>query len=190
MQIRFASSFLGKIDELLELMNERFPELGLRKEDCAEVSCVQAVLIFSLFSQNDSVENLLNRTSYKIPLKAKSEYAKQPIPVQGLNGLWEMLLKAETGKTNLILTSYGGQMEEIPESSVPFPHRAGTLYKIYMRVETDGNMAKAIHWIRSIYDYLGTYVSPRTSYVNYNDLDIGMNNPNGPTGYAQASAWG
>lgn len=189
-QFRFASTFLGRIDELLELMNERFPELGVRKEDCAEVSYIQAVLLFSLFSQNDPVENLLNRTSYKISFKAKSEYAKQPLSEQGLNGIWDMLLKAETGKTNLILTSYGGRMDEIPESSIPFPHRAGTLYKIYMRIETDDNMTNAMKWIRSLYDYLGPYVSPRTSYVNYNDLDLGMNNPNGPTDYEQASAWG
>jgi hypothetical protein len=37
-----------------------------------------------------------------------------------------------------------------------------------------------------------SYVSqkPREAYINYRDLDIGMNNPVGSTSYGQASIWG
>ena len=83
-------------------------------------------------------------------------------------------------------------MDEIAESAIPFPHRAGTLFMIYMRVQTDGDAEKKIEWIRELYEYLTPYVTqnPRTSYVNYNDLDLGINNEEGPTSYKRASLWG
>ncbi|KAJ6894855.1 hypothetical protein NC652_028567 [Populus alba x Populus x berolinensis] len=95
-------------------------------------------------------------------------------------------------------------MDEISETSIPFPHRSGNLYKIQHLVfwDEEGNEASKRHisWIRRLYDYLTPYVSknptpyvsknPREAYVNYRDLDIGMNNLAGNTSYKQASIWG
>ncbi|KAL1803182.1 hypothetical protein ACET3Z_031829 [Daucus carota] len=191
-RLRFSGYFLGGQDKLVSMMNKEFSELGLTKEHCAELSYIQSALRFSLFSTSESPEVLLNRTSFKIPFKAKSSYAERPISRKGLDGIWTRLLEYDPGTTNFVFTSYGGRMDEIAESAIPFPHRAGTLFMIYMRVQTDGDAEKKIEWIRELYEYLTPYVTqnPRTSYVNYNDLDLGINNEEGPTSYKRASLWG
>jgi len=50
---------------------------------------------------------------------------------------------------------------------------------------------KHVNWIRRVYNYTEPYVSksPRAAYLNYRDLDIGVNN-NGYTSFSQASIWG
>ncbi|XP_074359764.1 berberine bridge enzyme-like 8 [Apium graveolens] len=191
-RVDFLGQYLGRKDRLLSMMNRRFPELGLVEEACTEVTYIQSVLLFSLFRADDSPIGLLNRTAYKIPFKAKSDFVEKPISKQGLEGLWKILLQQEPGRTNFLLTSYGGKMAEISESASPFPHRAGTLYMMYMRVRTDGDTSNSMKWIRGLYKYLTPYVtnSPRSAYVNYNDLDLGVNNLQGPTSYKQASKWG
>ena len=127
-----------------------------------------------------------------INFKVKSDFVDKPISKEGLEGLWKILLQQEPGRTNFLFTSYGGKMAEISESAIPFPHRAGTLYMMYMRVRTDGDTSSSIKWIRGLYNYLTPFVtsSPRTAYVNYNDLDLGVNNLQAPTTYKQASVWG
>ncbi|KAL8104002.1 berberine bridge enzyme-like 8 [Apium graveolens] len=191
-RVDFLGQYLGPKDRLLPMMNRRFPELGLVEEACTEVTYIQSVLLFSLFRADDSPIGLLNRTAYKIPFKAKSDFVDKPISKEGLEGLWKILLQQEPGRTNFLLTSYGGKMAEISESAIPFPHRAGTLYMMYMRVRTDGDASNSMKWIRGLYNYLTPYVtnSPRSAYVNYNDLDLGVNNLQGPTSYKQASKWG
>ncbi|KAL1803175.1 hypothetical protein ACET3Z_031822 [Daucus carota] len=190
--LRFSGYFLGGQEKLVSMMNKEFSELGLTKEDCTELSYIQSALRFSLLSTSESPEVLLNRTSFRIPFKAKSSYAERPISRKGLEGIWTRLLEYDPGTTNFVFTSYGGRMNEIAESAIPFPHRAGTLFMIYMRVQTDGDAEKRIEWIRELYEYLTPYVTknPRTSYVNYNDLDLGVNNEEGPTSYKRASVWG
>jgi hypothetical protein len=44
-------------------------------------------------------------------------------------------------------------------------------------------------WIRNLYNFMAPYVSklPRTAYVNYRDLDLGMNNKGSSE---DASVWG
>ncbi|KAK1379022.1 Berberine bridge enzyme [Heracleum sosnowskyi] len=190
--LTFVGLFLGRQQGLLSLMNEKFPELGLLAQECSEVSYIQSVLLFSLFSATDSPVGLLNRTRPRIPFKAKSDFVDKPISRKGLDGLCKILLQAAPGRTNFIFTSYGGKMDEISESATPFPHRAGTLYMMYMRVRTDGDTLNAMKWIRGLYKYLTPYVtkSPRTAYLNYNDHDLGVNNNQGTTSYKQASIWG
>ncbi|KAL1805481.1 hypothetical protein ACET3Z_028550 [Daucus carota] len=190
--VNFIGQFLGRKEGLLSMMNKRFPELGLEAEACTELTYIQSILTFSLFPADASPTGLLNRTAYKIPFKAKSDFVDKPISREGLEGLWKILLQQEPGRTNFLFTSYGGKMAEISESAIPFPHRAGTLYMMYMRVRTDGDTSNAMKWIRGLYKYLTPYVtsSPRAAYVNYNDLDLGVNNLQGATSYKQASRWG
>ncbi|KAJ9140900.1 hypothetical protein P3X46_031492 [Hevea brasiliensis] len=193
----FNSLFLGKVDSLLPLMQESFPELGLVKEDCTEMSWIESVLYFAGFSRNTSLEILLNRTQPSVRFfKAKSDYVKEPMPKVALEGLWKRLFQLEMGSGQLIFSPYGGRMSEISESSVPFPHRAGNLYQIqhlaYWDEEGIKESRRHISWIRRLYSFVTPYVSknPRLAYINYRDLDIGVNNLQGNTSYKQASIWG
>ncbi|XP_074324414.1 berberine bridge enzyme-like 8 [Apium graveolens] len=69
LRIRFFGTYLGRKDALLALMQQSFPELGLTEQGCQETSYIQAVLIFGLFSPTSSLDALLERTSFKIPLR-------------------------------------------------------------------------------------------------------------------------
>ncbi|KAL0430927.1 UNVERIFIED_CONTAM: Berberine bridge enzyme-like 18 [Sesamum radiatum] len=160
----FNSIFLGGIDRLLPLMQKGFPELGLVREDCTEMSWIQSIL--------------------------------DPFPENGLEGIWRLFYEPEAEEAEVILSPYGGRMDEISESAIPFPHRAGNLYKIqhlvYWEEEQAQNSDRYISWIRRLYSYMAPYVSrfPRAAYINYRDLDIGVNNKEGKVSYAQASVWG
>jgi len=191
----FNSLFLGEKDNLITIMNESFPELGLQEKDCIEMSWIQSVLYFAGFNKDDPIELLLNRTvAYKSPFKAKSDYVKEPIPEAGLEGIWRMLLKEDT-LALLIMEPYGGRMSEISESEIPFPHRKGNLYNIQYMVKWEVNSIeesnKHIKWMKKLYKYMTPYVSksPRAAYFNYRDLDIGRNKHKN-TSYSEASVWG
>ncbi|OAY47187.1 berberine bridge enzyme-like 26 [Manihot esculenta] len=191
-QISFDSLYLGEAEKLVPMMEENFPELDLKRENCTEMSWIQSVLYFAGFSTSESPEVLLNRTAQlKSFFKAKSDYVKKPISETGLQGLYKKLLEAETSE--LILTPYGGKMSEIKDSETPFPHRRGNIYKIQYMVTWDEEEETKQHlrWIRSLYSYMAPYVSksPRAAYFNYRDLDLGRNK-NGNTSFAQASVWG
>ncbi|XWS35211.1 hypothetical protein CRYUN_Cryun21dG0106600 [Craigia yunnanensis] len=194
----FHSSFLGGIDELVPLMHERFPELGLVREDCTEMSWIESILYMGQLP-NETLNILLDRT-YQSPLlspsfKSKSDYVRKPIPEIGFQGIWSSLFEEGGASASISFIAYGGIMDEIPETATPFPHRAGNLYKIVYNAgwqEEDNIISERyISWIRRLYSYMGSFVSksPRQAYINYRDLDIGINNE-GYTSLAQASVWG
>ncbi|KAG6642513.1 hypothetical protein I3843_09G141200 [Carya illinoinensis] len=197
-QASFNSLYLGGIDNLLSLMQESFPELGLVREDCSEMSWIESTLYFAGFPSGESLDVLLSRTPLTRPtfFKAKSDYVMEPIPKVGLEGIWERFYQKEAEEAELILSPYGGRMSEIPESAIPFPHRVGNIYKIQHLVywEEEGIAASERHvsWIRRLYSYMAAYVSksPRAAYINYRDLDIGTNSNKGYTSYRRASTWG
>ncbi|TYG78000.1 hypothetical protein ES288_D02G021800v1 [Gossypium darwinii] len=180
----FISLFQGGANEFIPLMQERFPELGLVKEDFIEMTWIESLLS--------------NRYSLLPPsFKSKSDYVREPMPEIALQGLWPQLLEVDEGGIavqNII--AYGGIMEEISETETPFPHRKGTLYKINYNIgwleEENNNSQRYISWMRKLYSYMGPFVSksPREAYVNYRDLDIGRNNDDGKASYKQASIWG
>ncbi|RYR64342.1 hypothetical protein Ahy_A03g010472 isoform D [Arachis hypogaea] len=127
---------------------------------------------------------------------AKSDYVKHPIPESGLEGLWRLFYEDGGKGVLMVIFPFGGRMGEIPESEIPFPHRAGVLYQIQYAVhweeKGDEVAQRHIHWIRKLYSYMEPFVSksPREAYLNYRDLDIGVNNIHGYTSYEQASIWG
>ncbi|XP_050893794.1 tetrahydroberberine oxidase isoform X1 [Lathyrus oleraceus] len=196
-KVAFESLFLGGVDRLIPLMEEKFPELGLVREDCTEMSWIESVLYLAGFTKNQPLEFLLNRTHNGVLFfKAKSDYVRDPIPDIGFEGLWPMFYEDEAKAAVLIFTPYGGKMDEISDSEIPFPHRAGNIYKIqhlvYWQEEGDEVEKRHINWMRKLYSYMKPFVSksPRAAYVNYRDLDIGVNNINGYTSYKKASIWG
>ncbi|KAK6150158.1 hypothetical protein DH2020_017683 [Rehmannia glutinosa] len=202
-QASFGSLFLGGVDTLLQLLEQRFPKLGVKREDCIEVSWIQTALFFGGYSIEESPQVLTSRNPQirsTLPItrfyfKAKLDYVQEPIPVSGFEGMWKLLKEREAGMAEMLVVPYGGRMSEISESALPFPHRAGNLYKIQQLAYWDESGAKAsetsISWVRRLYRYMTPYVSksPRAGYINYRDLDLGVNKEDN-TSYAQASIWG
>ncbi|CAI8590351.1 unnamed protein product [Vicia faba] len=188
--VSFTGLYLGKAENLIPLMQNSFGELDLKHDNCTEMSWIQSVLYFGGYSINDSLEVLLQRNQTSPSFKAKSDYVKEPIDISGLEGLWNMLLEEKA--PTLIMTPYGGRMSEISESETPFPHRSGNIYDIQYLVSWDSNeeASKHIDWMRRLYAYMTPYVSkgPRGAYLNYRDLDIGMNIGN--ASYEEAKSWG
>ncbi|XWS20777.1 hypothetical protein CRYUN_Cryun31cG0131700 [Craigia yunnanensis] len=186
--------FLGDAERLLQVMNQSFPELGLTRKNCVETSWIKSVLYIAGFPSETPPEVLLQGKSlFKNYFKAKSDFVQQPIPETGLEGLWKRLLEEESPL--MIWNPYGGMMANISESAIPFPHRKGNLFKIqYVTSWYEGNKeatTKHMDWIRGLYDYMGAYVptSPRAAYVNYRDLDLGVNDKSN-TSFSKASVWG
>ncbi|XP_047954781.1 berberine bridge enzyme-like 13 [Salvia hispanica] len=185
--------FLGRADRLLQVMQQSFPELGLTKKDCTEMSWIQSVLYIAGFPGNTPPEILLQGKSlFKNYFKAKSDFVRTPIPEEGLQGLWKKLLEEDSPL--LIFNPYGGTMSKIPESEIPFPHRKGVIFMIqYLSLWNDDKpetAAKHVDWIRRLYNYMAAYASmfPREAYINYRDLDLGVNT--NATSFIQASSWG
>ncbi|KAM0018220.1 putative tetrahydroberberine oxidase [Helianthus debilis subsp. tardiflorus] len=188
--------FLGDVNTLQQIMKENFPELGLTKEDCLEMSWLESVLFIAGYPRSVPTAALLaGKPAFLNYFKAKSDFVTTPIPEAGLEGLWQRFLQEES--PIMVWNPYGGMMARIAESSIPFPHREGIIFKIqyvnnWMSPEKEA-MDKHVDWIRKLYDYMSEYVSgsPRQAYVNYRDLDLGMNDKNGDdTSVVTASSWG
>ncbi|KAL2494246.1 FAD-binding Berberine family protein [Forsythia ovata] len=192
----FTSLYLGRVDDLIPIMQEKFPELGLVKEDCTEMPWIESILFFAGF-QGESQDILLNRTRDSIRyFKGKSDYVKQPIPESRLKNIWKFLNQEDVNRAELQFSPYGGRIDDFSESEIPFPHRSGNIFMIHYGVgwsqEENAKSQRHINWIRRLYSFMARYVSksPRAAYFNYRDLDIGMNNIKGNTSYRQASVWG
>ncbi|XP_061983704.1 monolignol oxidoreductase AtBBE-like 15 [Populus nigra] len=185
--------FLGDANRLLQVMRESFPELGLARQDCIETSWINSTVYLGGYTINTSPEVLLQRRNIlKHYFKAKSDFVRQPIPESALKGLWEIMLDEDNPA--IVLTPYGGNMGKISESQTPFPHRKGTLFMIqYLANWRDAkeNVRKHTDWTRMVYRYMKPYVSmfPRQAYVNYRDLDLGINKETN-TNFPEASVWG
>ncbi|CAO2826169.1 unnamed protein product [Amaranthus hypochondriacus] len=190
-RVTFIAMFLGDSVNLVSILNDKFPELGLKKEDCLELSWRDSVLNWANYDNKTSIDVLLNRTYTAEYIKRKSDYVQNPIPKSGLDLLWKKLV--EIGKVGLVFNAYGGRMNEISASETPFPHRNGNLFKIQYSISwTDGGKVeddKNIGMSRELYKFMTPYVSqnPRGAYLNYRDLDIG-NNVNGT--YSEGEVYG
>ncbi|KAH7838848.1 hypothetical protein Vadar_031905 [Vaccinium darrowii] len=188
--VSLAALLMGGSEELLTLMDESFPELGVERKDCTEMSWIQSVLYFAGFSTEGSYDVLLNRTNpNKSSFKAKSDYVKEPISEKGLEGLWKILQQSGY----MIWNPYSGRMSEISENGIPFPHRSGNLYEIQYMITWEGEEETDEHvdWITRLYGYMTPFVSknPRLAYLNYRDLDLGINR-NENESHGEASVWG
>ncbi|CAL9016070.1 unnamed protein product [Prunus brigantina] len=178
-------------EEILPWMKENFPEFNLNRTEFTEMSWIQSVLYSASYSINDT-EVLLNRSQESRSFfKGKLDYVTEPISEAGLEGLYQILLQLDAATA--ILTPFGGKMNDISESEIPFPHRIGNLYEIqyFVSWDDDEESEKDVSWTRLVYGYMAPYVSksPRGAYLNCRDLDLGINK-DANTSYAEASIWG
>ncbi|XP_061373188.1 berberine bridge enzyme-like 8 [Gastrolobium bilobum] len=190
----FIALFLGDSKRLLTLMNESFPELGLKQSDCIETSWLQSVLFWTNIDIATPIEILLDRQPQSLNyLKRKSDYVKKVISKEGLEGIWKKMIKL-VGAI-LYFNPYGGIMDEVSSTATPFPHRAGNLWKIqYQANWNQAGKEVADHYIsltRKLHKYMTPYVSknPRQAFLNYKDLDLGINN-NGKNSYSEGRVFG
>ncbi|KQK18048.1 berberine bridge enzyme-like 22 [Brachypodium distachyon] len=195
---QFESLYLGRCRGLLATMAKTFPELGVTRQDCIEMSWIESVLYFAFYGTGKPLELLLDRGSKPDRyFKAKSDFMHDPIPKNVWESTWEWFLKDGAGL--LILDPYGGRMGAVAPSATPFPHRRA-LYNLqyYGSWFDNGTEASEKHmgWIRGLHREMEPYVSrnPRGAYVNYKDLDLGVNDSGGDSGggtsYEKARGWG
>ncbi|XP_076914952.1 berberine bridge enzyme-like 21 [Bidens hawaiensis] len=193
----FIAHFLGDSDRLVALMEKEFPELGLKKEDCIEVSWIQSVLYWGNFDVNTTApEILLDRHSDNVNFgKRKSDYVQTPISESDITSIFNK--QVELGRVGFVFNPYGGKMYEIPSDATPFPHRAGNLFKIQYSVNWNDPSpqleADYLNQSRVMYDFMTPFVSknPRGVFLNYRDLDIGvMTAVNGESSYNEGKVYG
>ncbi|XP_021844813.2 berberine bridge enzyme-like 21 [Spinacia oleracea] len=177
-RVTFIALYLGDSKALFSLLNTKFPELGLKKQDCLEMTWGKSALFWANYDNKTSPEVLLNRTYLANYSKRKSDYVQTPITKKGLNLLWKKLITLS--KPGMVFNSYGGRMNEIPATDTPFPHRRGNLFKIqYSTSWKDAGKLdedKYIGLMRELHTFMTPYVSknPRGAYFNYRDVDIGV----------------
>ncbi|KAJ1420867.1 FAD-binding, type 2 [Sesbania bispinosa] len=190
----FIALFLGDSKTLVSLLNEKFPQLGLKQSDCIETSWLRSVLFWTNINITERVEILLDRQPQSLNyLKRKSDYVKKRISKEGLEGIWKKMI--ELVDAILYFNPYGGRMAEIPSTESPFPHRAGNLWKVqYQANWNQPGKEVAEHYInltRKLHKYMTPFVSmnPREAFFNYKDLDLGINH-NGKNSYDEGKVYG
>lgn len=199
-QISFQGLFLGTANKFVPLINQSFPEfeLGIEdcfrdpienrsctekpciKKECYQVPWIKSVLYFAGKTPKNSLQYLASTSNKKTSYyKAKSDFVTTPIPDKGWKIIKQMFLEEDSPL--MILDPFGGRMSQISKSELPFPHRNGTLYNIQYLVNWKDNkqseINKHIKWIRKLHKSMKPYVSqsPRAAYINYKDLDLGVN---------------
>ncbi|POO01084.1 FAD-binding, type [Trema orientale] len=190
-KVTIVALYLGDADTLVSFLAKDFPLLGLKKENCTEMSWIDSVLWWA--KNGTSPDALLDRKpNSAIYGIRKSDYVQKPIPKGGLESLWKKMVD---GKVGLVFNPYGGRMNQIPGSETPFPHRAGNLFKVQYSVgwkeaapEAERNYTAEI---RSLFSFMTPYVSknPRSAFLNYRDLDIGVNHF-GKNSYEEGQVYG
>ncbi|CAN6216632.1 unnamed protein product [Urochloa humidicola] len=196
---QFQCLYLGTRTGLLETMAGRFPELGVAAEDVIEMTWIESVLYFAFYGAGKPREMLLDRGAKPERFfKAKSDYVSEPLPSHVWERMWSWL--AMDGVAGLlIMDPYGGRMGGVAPSATPFPHRRELYNLQYYGFWFDNGTVvaeKYLGWIRGMHREMEPYVSknPRSAYVNYRDLDLGVNvndeDGDGVAGYEKARVWG
>ncbi|KAG2299930.1 hypothetical protein Bca52824_036402 [Brassica carinata] len=190
----FYAQFLGRANELVSIMNQRLPELGLKRQDCLEMSWLNTTLFWEDLPVGTPTSVLLDRPSKPEKFfKSKSDYVKKPIPKEGIEKLWNVMLKFNNNIVYIEWNPYGGVMDKIPATATPFPHRKGNLFNVqYYTAWFDANATKSsLNMMKELYEVAEPYVSsnPREAFLNYRDIDIGSN-PSGETNVDEAEVYG
>nr|GMD06446.1 berberine bridge enzyme-like 8 [Ipomoea batatas] len=147
----FIALFLGDSKTLLSTMNEDFPELGLTKDDCKEMTWIESVLFYTQFPPGTPKEALLNRSPQgneytNTYFKIKSDYLQTPMPQEGIDFIFKKMVELE--RVALTFNPQGGRMAEIPSTAKPFPHRLGNIALIQYAINWNKEEQKAAgHYI-------------------------------------------
>ncbi|KAG6537922.1 hypothetical protein ZIOFF_003025 [Zingiber officinale] len=195
-QATFQGLFLGSRRATLAAVKKSFPELGVRAEDCNELSWVESTLYFDDRAWNDTRGLLTRRPAFNSSFKAKSDFVREPISEKAWEGIWKVMMEGEEEPLQMIFEPWGGRLWEIEDDAIAFPHRKGNLYNIqyFMRwFETEAAVTERhLTWMRKFYEDMTPHVSsnPRAAYLNYKDIDLGSSTEEGRTSYTEASAWG
>ncbi|KFK44883.1 hypothetical protein AALP_AA1G315400 [Arabis alpina] len=192
---RLRALYLGDANDVVLKMAKEFPEMGLKKEDCKEMTWIQSMLWWMNHVDVDKVkpEILLEREpdSAKF-VKRKSDYVEKEMTKRELNRLFKKL--ATLDRTGLVLNPYGGNLNATATDATAFPHR-NKLYKIqHSTTWSDaGPEAERLYIgnLRTTYRIMTPFVSknPRSSYLNYRDIDIGVND-HGVDSYRKGEIYG
>ncbi|KAF3487037.1 hypothetical protein F2Q69_00057123 [Brassica cretica] len=187
--------FLGKADDVVSLLSKELPELALKKENCTEMTWFQSALWWDNrvnATQTDPkvfLDRNLDSSSFG---KRKSDYVATEIPRNGIESLFKKMI--ELGKIGLVFNPYGGKMAEIAEDATPFPHR-NMLFKIQYSVnwkESSPEIEKGyLNEAKELHSFMTRFVSksPRSAYLNYRDVDIGVND-HGRNSYKEGEVYG
>uniref|UniRef100_A0ACD6AJF3 Uncharacterized protein n=1 Tax=Avena sativa TaxID=4498 RepID=A0ACD6AJF3_AVESA len=182
--VTFKGFYLGPSHEAVETLSARFPEIGLSDLNPREMSWIESIVFFSGLPEGSSLSDLTDRVLHgKNYFKAKSDFVRRPMAIEELTGAVDFLSKQP--KAYVILDPYGGAMDRFGPADLPFPHRKGNIHGVQYLIdwmeEDDGHREEYMDWLRRFYDLMGPYVSnsPRTAYINYQDLDLGTNSWSG-----------
>ncbi|XP_039115211.1 LOW QUALITY PROTEIN: berberine bridge enzyme-like 22 [Dioscorea cayenensis subsp. rotundata] len=195
-EVLFNSLFLGSREELLPIMEDSFPELGLEANDCKEMRWIKSVLYMAWYPKGTPVSTLLDRNPPRLKnsLKGKSDFVTEHLNEKVWERIWKKVLGGGESLI-MILDPFGGRMDDISETETPFPHRKGNMYSIQYLMKWkrigDEDDKKHVDWLRRFYEFMASYVSknPRAAYLNYRDLDLGQNQGGGVS-YSKSFVWG
>ncbi|KAF6154253.1 hypothetical protein GIB67_042827 [Kingdonia uniflora] len=153
----FLGLYLGPKHAILASINRALPELALHGSECNELSWIESMAYFSGINQVTTVEALRDRFStsdHKNYYKWKSDFVRELISLNGIEGILGMLMKKPRMKGNLYSLGYFVYWDEKDEK----------MSSAYMDS------------IQNFHEYITPFVSkgPRTSYVNEIDLDLGV----------------
>lgn len=143
----FKGFFLGSRRDAVIILNRGFEELGVKEEDCREMSWIESVLYFGGMPNGSSISDVRNRyATDKIYFKFKSDYVRSPISREGLETALDILGKERKG--HVVFEPSGGEMDKISSDALPFPHRKGNLFIIHYVVADKSVMSnESLDWI-------------------------------------------
>ncbi|WCJ24357.1 FAD-binding Berberine family protein [Euphorbia peplus] len=190
--VSFIGMFLGQTDRLLGLMNESFPELGLVRQDCKEMSWIESTLFWAEFPSGSSIDRMIERPEgSNVSGSFKSDFVKDVIPKSIIESMWMWMKEYEVDWMEW--NPLGGRMSEISETETPFPHRGGNLFlmEYASQWKEEGVVHERVELLRKMYELLTPYVSrnPREAFLNYRDIDIGSN-PSNVTDFKNGEIYG
>ncbi|XP_057757963.1 berberine bridge enzyme-like 13 [Arachis stenosperma] len=183
--------FLGDTNRLLKVMQQNFPKLGLTEKDCLEMSWIKSVLYIAGYP-NDTNPNVLlqGKSTFQNYFKGKSDI------FSGQVGAFKELSKRLLQEDDplLIWNPLGGALLDHSVYDSPFFYRSEYDYLVEYLTSwhnASEDVSKHLDWIREIYKYMTPPMDTqsRAAYVNYRDLDLGVNKKNA-TNFTEAAAWG